>query len=285
MNAGFNRFSLGIQDFDNEVLKTVNRQPSAIPVEELVQHIKQLSPGISVNLDFIYGLPGQTVENFTETIKKAAAVRPDRLVTFSYAHVPWMKKHQKLLEKHSFPDTGLRFSMMESVKQAMKKAKYHSIGIDHFAREDDSLYLSYKNNKLRRNFQGYTDDSAKTVLGFGLSSISAFEGAYVQNLTDAPEYRKAIESGNFPIKKGRILNEDDKVRRNLIAQIMCGYKVDIEQYSIEQQGLVGLQQDGLIAMDGTTLQIMEEGWPFARIAASQFDTYHKQQENQHARAI
>lgn len=282
--VGFKRVSLGVQDFNPDVQKAVNRIQPFEKVKEAVETLRNV--GINkINFDLMIGLPLQTLDIVKDNVEKALSLNPNRFAVFSYAHVPWMKKQQKLLEKFSFPDANLRFSMMECVKDVMKEAKYHGIGIDHFACEIDSLYLAYKQNKLRRNFQGYTDDLAKTVLGFGLSSISAFDGAYIQNLTDAPAYRQTIDSGKLPIKKGCILNEEDKVRRDLIAQIMCGYKVDVAQYPRERQGLVGLQQDGLINMDGDNLQISEEGWPFARIAASQFDTYYKQQEGQHARAI
>lgn len=282
--VGFKRVSLGVQDFNPDVQKAVNRIQSFEEVKKAVHNLQEV--GITkINFDLMIGLPLQTLDIVKDNLDKALSLKPNRFAIFAYAHVPWMKKHQKLLEKFPFPDSDLRFLMMKLVKQKMKQEKYHKIGIDHFSREDDSLYLAYKQKRLRRNFQGYTDDPAKTILAFGLSSISTFEGAYVQNLTDAPKYRKTVEDGKFPIRKGCVLKEEDKIRRDLIEQIMCGYKVNIEKYSIERQGLNELQQDGLIHIDNSSLQITKEGWPFARIIASKFDTYYEQQEKQHARAI
>jgi len=175
--------------------------------------------------------------------------------------------------------------MMACVKETLEDAGYHAIGIDHFARETDTLYQAFKNKTLRRNFQGYTDDQAHNTIGFGLSSISAFEGAYVQNMTDAPEYRQAVERGDFPIQRGRILSGEDVHRRQIIEQIMCGFKADVAAYPEALKRLKTLEQDHLVQVEGTHVQITPEGWPFARIAAACFDAYYEPQEGQHARAV
>ena len=147
-----------------------------------------------INFDLMIGLPLQTLETVKDNVEKAISLSPDRLAIFSYAHVPWMKKHQTLLEQYPLPDTKLRFDMVQCVQETLENAGYKAIGIDHFAREDDSLYQCFSAGKLHRNFQGYTDDPAPNLIGFGLSSISAFDTLYLQNTTDATEYRNAIEN-------------------------------------------------------------------------------------------
>ncbi len=283
-DSGFTRISLGVQDFNANVQKATNRIQPFETVERTTLDLRSASIQ-KINFDLMIGLPLQTLDIVRESALQAISLAPNRLAVFAYAHVPWMKKHQKLLEKYEMPDTKMRFDMMVCVKETLESAGYHAIGIDHFAREDDSLYQSLKSGTLRRNFQGYTDDQAKNIIGFGLSSISSFEGAYVQNTTDAPEYRRAINAGEFPITRGCVLSDEDKNRRAVIEQIMCGYKTDISDYPESRDALVALAQDGLIEMDGFFIQLTSSGWPFARMVAVCFDTYFIQQESQHARAI
>lgn len=281
---GFTRVSLGVQDFDADVQNAVNRIQPFETVQQSVLDLRRA--GINkLNFDLMIGLPLQTLDSVRRSVKQAISLCPDRLAVFAYAHVPWMKKQQKLLEKYTMPDTRERFDMMLCVKEELEKAGYHAIGIDHFAHETDSLYQARKNKAMRRNFQGYTDDQAHTILGFGLSSITAFEGAYVQNTTDAPKYRQAIDARKFPISRGRILNDEDKKRRAVIEEIMCGYDTDVAEYPEARMKLEQLEKEGLVVMNDNHAKITPEGWPFARVAASCFDGYFEPQEGQHARAI
>jgi len=281
---GFTRVSLGVQDFNPEVQKAVNRIQPFKTVQDSVLSLRKA--GINkLNFDLMIGLPLQTLESVQHSAEQAVSLCPDRLAVFAYAHVPWMKKQQKLLEKYPMPDAELRFDMMLRVKEVLESAGYYALGIDHFAHETDSLYNAHKNGSLRRNFQGYTDDPARNIIGFGLSSISGFEGAYIQNTTDAPAYKKAIEAGDFPITRGCILSDEDRARRAVIESIMCGLKTDIALYPEALEKLNALEQDNLVRIDGSHVTITPEGWPFARIAAACFDAYYQPQEGQHARAI
>ncbi len=283
-DLGFTRMSLGVQDFNPQVQKAVNRIQSFESVQESVLGFREA--GIDkINFDLMVGLPFQTLESLGHSVEQAISLAPDRLSIFAYAHVPWMKKHQKLLEKYPMPDTKMRFDMTMLVKKKLEDAGYHAIGIDHFAREEDSLYRAYKQGILRRNFQGYTDDQARNIIGFGLSSISDFKEAYVQNVTDAPMYRKAINAGEFPIARGCILGDEDLRRRAMIEQIMCGFETDVSAYPEVLEKLDELKQDGLVEISGARIKIAPEGWPFARVVAVCFDTYYEPQEGQHARAI
>lgn len=281
---GFTRVSLGVQDFNSEVQKAVNRIQPFETVQESVLNLRKA--GINkLNFDLMTGLPLQTLESVKRCAEQAISLCPDRLAVFAYAHVPWMKKQQKLLEKYPMPDTKLRFEMMLCMKEILKSAGYHALGIDHFSHETDSLYRAHKNETLRRNFQGYTDDQASSIISFGLSSISRFEGAYVQNTTDAPTYKNSIEAGEFPITRGRTLSNEDRKRGAVVESIMCGLKTDIKPYPEALEKLKALEHDHLVKLEGSHVTITPEGWPFVRIAAACFDAYYQPQEGQHARAI
>lgn len=281
---GFNRISLGVQDFNPEVQKAVNRIQPFEKVQESVLHLRQA--GIhKINFDLMIGLPLQTLGSVKRNVEQAISLSPDRLAVFAYAHVPWMKKHQKLLEKYPMPDTQERFNMGALVTEMLEAHGYHAIGIDHFAHETDSLYFAAKNKTLRRNFQGYTNDQARSIIGFGISSISMFEDVYIQNTVDAPEYRKAVDAGNVPLARACFLSEQDILQRDLIEQTMCYFQADFKGYEIDTKRLQDLQSDGLITLEGTQLKITKKGHPFTRIAASCFDTYYDPQGGRHARAI
>ncbi len=267
INTGFNRFSFGIQDFDNDVLKLVNREPSAMPVGELIDYVRNagarktsgngsasdrgnsISSGdygdgvtnkgsyaepvqerssgsnnsrITVNLDFIYGLPGQTVESFTRTLKQAAELQPDRLVTFSYAHVPWLKKHQQILEKRGLPGPKEKTDMFLAGYNEMKNAGYEPIGLDHFVKKEDELYRALENKQLHRNFQGYcTRGTTGQVYAFGVTAISQLEKAYIQNTKSIKDYISEIDSNRFPVEKGMRVSDDQLIIREVITQLMC----------------------------------------------------------------
>ena len=281
---GVTRISLGVQDFDPKVQEAVNRIQPFKKIKECVQSLR--NAGIEqLNFDLMIGLPLQTVKSIEKNVELAVSLSPDRFAVFAYAHVPWMKKQQKLLEKYPMPETRERFDMVACVKRGLEASGYQAIGIDHFAKKEDSLFQHLEHKTLRRNFQGYTDDQAESIISFGLSSITSFRGAYVQNTTDAPTYRSSIEAGAFPITRGVVLGDEDIVRRSVIEQIMCGYKTDVSVYPELQQTLKEFQEDGLIDIDGSCISITKEGWPFARIVASSFDEYFEPKEGQHARAV
>jgi oxygen-independent coproporphyrinogen-3 oxidase len=287
LNAGFNRFSIGVQDFSSVVLAGVNRAEPALPVAEILQFLKFSNPAISVNLDFMYGLPGQTVENFTETIQQAIAIRPDRLVTFSYAHVPWIKKHQQILEKKGLPGSNQKMELFLASRKLLTESGYQAIGLDHYVLPGDELFTALVTNQLHRNFQGYcTRRTTGQVYAVGVSSISQLEKVYFQNVKDVPTYIDRVLKGQLPVDKGLEVNEQQRFVRAVIEQIMCNKRLDISGFC-SQRGIayeefarltgfdsVRLEEmiaDGLVRYENTVLDISEKGSFFIRNIACLFD--------------
>ena len=288
---GVQRVSLGIQDFDEAVQRAVNRLQ---PVGQIITHVEELRENHieSINFDLIVGLPQQTRKSVLKTISDTIKMRPPRIAVFAYAHVPWMKAHQKLLEKYNFPTPEDRFLMHADIKSRLEDAGYHAIGIDHYALPGDALVRAQAAGTMRRNFQGYTDDRAEITLGFGLSAISQFKEAYAQNTLDAPSYRKAIENGQLPIAKGYKLDAKDCMERYAIMQMMCDFGIDLRDYPgifVAHTQISALEQDGLIRRNRDRIEITDSGRPFVRVVAACFDSYyqndHDKEENRHAKAI
>ena len=286
VKSGFNRLSLGIQDFNLKVLKNVNRDPSVIPVEELVQMIRSHG-NIGVNLDFIYGLPFQDVKSFSETIEKAVKISPDRLVTFSYAHVPWIKKAQKILEVRGLPQANEKLAMFEAANQILTQNGYKPIGLDHYAKADDELNIALENRTLHRNFQGYcTRETTGQVYAFGATGISQLESAYAQNAKDTNQYVAQIESGNFFIEKGYNLNKTEKIIKHVINEIMCNYYLSWNEAAqkfevleddikatveLEESQLQNFMADGLLDYNSKEIIVTKQGRFFVRNIAASFD--------------
>ena len=194
---------------------------------------------VTVNLDFIYGLPGQTVESFTATMQQAAALRPDRLVTFSYAHVPWLKKHQQILEKRGLPGPEEKTDMFLAGYKVMKNAGYEPIGLDHFVKKEDELCRALENSQLHRNFQGYcTRGTTGQVYAFGITAISQLEKAYLQNTKSINTYIDEIANGRFPVEKGMRVSDDQLIIREVITQLMCN-KAELECWGDGTSGADG----------------------------------------------
>lgn len=287
LKLGFNRFSLGIQDFNNDVLKLVNRLPSAIPVAELTKYLRSASPLVSVNLDFIYGLPGQTTDGFRKTISEAIEHKPDRLVTFSYAHVPWLKKHQQILEKAGLPDSSHKVEMFLTARELLQQSGYNAIGLDHYVLPDDELYTAFNCRELHRNFQGYcTRRTTAQVYAFGVSGISQLENAYIQNTKDINNYIHAIGTGRLPVEKGIGVSADQMIIRDAINGIMCNKYLNMKEVSekhgitlsdfyritgFEPQKLSEPVSDGLVKTGNDTITVTEQGSLFIRNIASAFD--------------
>jgi oxygen-independent coproporphyrinogen-3 oxidase len=301
IEAGFNRFSLGIQDFDNNVLKTVNREPSAIAPGELLRFLKAGGSDVRVNMDFIYGLPGQTAESFLETITKAAEIRPDRLVTFSYAHVPWMKKHQLILEKAGLPASGEKMNMFLGSYEFLKRSGYQPIGLDHFVLPGDDLFLAMKEHKLHRNFQGYcTRKTTGQVYAFGVTAISQLEKGYSQNIRDVDEYISCIGKGNLAVERGCVLSEKQITTREVISELMCNMKVSfpaiaesrkispeelMNSIKIDEAALSNFAEDGLINYQGDAIEVTEKGKFFMRNIAASLDRAYNDKVHTYSRTV
>lgn len=301
LNARFNRFSIGVQDFNTEVLDTVNRAQAAMPVADIVRFLKDANPSISVNLDFIYGLPGQTVAGFSETIAKAIAIRPDRLVTFSYAHVPWLKKHQQVLEKRGLPTSEEKMDLFMASRQLLVEAGYEPIGLDHYVLPGDELNVALQNHQLHRNFQGYcTRRTTGQVYAFGVSSISQLERGYLQNVKDISVYMQLVADGQLPVEKGLMLTDDQLLIREVIEQLMCNkrlgipsfsecYGIDSERFNaitgFELSRLDELIADGLVHYSDGMLEITDTGSFFIRNIACLFDPAYLAQTRKYSQSV
>lgn len=286
IGLGFNRISLGVQDFSEKVLKSVNREIPVIPVGKFIEQI-QTSGKAKVNLDFIYGLPYQNEDSFRETIEKAIALNPDRLVTFSYAHIPNIKKSQKILEKSGLPQAYEKLKMFETTYQLMKEAGYIPIGLDHFAKSGDELAIALQNRTLHRNFQGYcTRETTGQVYAFGTTGISQLENGYAQNAKHVSDYIRQINEGNFTTEKGYSLTNEEKIIRHIITELMCNYYISWEQISTKygyskddlkmlvgysEVQLLDFNEDKLLSFDENEVQVSELGRFFIRNIAASFD--------------
>jgi len=283
---GFNRLSLGVQDFNEEVLKNVNRKASKHAIEDLVATMK--NAGFEgVNIDLIYGLPGQTPESFKKSIEKAIIISPDRLVTFSYAHVPWVKSAQKMLEKIGLPGPEEKLEMFGIAYNLLTQNRYISIGMDHYAKPDDDLSLALKNKMLHRNFQGYcTKETTGQVYGFGSSSISQMYGAYTQNYKNINKYIEEIEKSGLAVERGYELNDDNLVCRSVINEIMCNGYLDFDTIASEfttnpenikriveydPSKLYQFKEDNLLIIDNGNIKLNPEGFFVVRNIAMEFD--------------
>lgn len=296
----FNRFSLGIQDFKQEVLDNINRDASIIPVEELVEMIRSYE-GTSVNLDFIYGLPFQDEKSFSETITRAISISPDRLVTFSYAHVPWIKKAQKILEKKGLPEADKKLAMFEAGYKLLTENGYTAIGLDHFAKADDELAIALKNRTLHRNFQGYcTRNTTGQVYAFGTTGISQLESSYAQNAKDTNLYVELINQGKFTIEKGYRLNKTEKIIRHVINEIMCNHYISWKEaaglfnvpereikdiVSIDENVLSEFVSDDLITFNSEEIVVTNLGKFFVRNIAASFDPNLKSSTKKFSKAL
>lgn len=283
--CGFTRYSLGIQDFNNKVLKAVNRRPSLLPIEEILTIIR--TSGARVNFDFIYGLPQQTATSFAQTIEQAISFSPDRLVTFGYAHVPWLYKSQIILEKMGLPHHDEKLAMFQQANKLLKEAGYCHIGMDHFVKPDDDLQMAFENKTLHRNFQGYCPRRITAqVYALGVSGISQLDGAYAQNTKNIWAYIDNIQHGKLCIERGYALQPWQKIAREVIEAIMCNYQVvwkeiahrlDITEEDVkaslhyDTDQLQEMANDGIIDIQTQGIFITKQGAPFVRNVAAALD--------------
>ncbi|KAA5610759.1 oxygen-independent coproporphyrinogen III oxidase [Rhodovastum atsumiense] len=292
---GCNRVSLGVQDFDPKVQETVNRIQSWETTRACADGLR--ARGItSINVDLMYGLPYSTEASMEDTVAKALDLGPDRIAVFGYAHVPWVAKHQRLLPEDAMPGAEERWAQLHVAERVIASRGYRVIGLDHFARPDDELATAMDGQVLHRNFQGYTTDTAEVMVGFGASSIGSLPQGYVQNIPALPEWRDQVRAGQLPTKRGIVLSEDDRLRRDVIETLMCQGRVDLAQvaaaHGADPEGLraaaprlADMAADGLIDWDGTTLAIRPHARPFVRTVASVFDTYLRPDGAKHSRVV
>lgn len=284
---GVSRVSLGVQDFDDGVQEAINRIQPYDLVERAVGRLRRV--GIDhINLDLMYGLPLQTVDSVEKTVDLALRLNPQRIALFGYAHVPWMKKHQKLLERHPLPTAEERYGLFGAAQARLLAREFVQIGLDHFAAPSDNLARAAARNTVARNFQGYTTDASQVLVGFGASAISALPAGYAQNDAGLQGYMSAISSGRFATARGRKLTADDLRRRALIMELMCRGAVVVPPDLAEAAAaaLEPLLNDGLCVWeDGGLLRMTTEGRPWVRVAAACFDAYYQNNAARHARAV
>ncbi|WP_300302363.1 oxygen-independent coproporphyrinogen III oxidase, partial [Ferrovibrio sp.] len=223
---GINRTSLGVQSLDESVQAAINRRQPLDLVARTVDALREA--GItSLNLDLIYGLPRQTVENVISTVQQSMALQPDRVALFGYAHVPWMKAHQARIDTATLPDTAARFAQEAAAAQTLVENGFCRVGLDHFARPDDRLAQHAVNGELHRNFQGYTTAVGEVLLGFGPSAISTLPQGYAQNIPSVASWRQAVHNGDLPVARMRPVSQEDGLRRAVIEELMCHLNVDL----------------------------------------------------------
>jgi oxygen-independent coproporphyrinogen-3 oxidase len=227
---GFNRISFGVQDFDQKVQEAVHRvQPL-----EIVENSVELSRkyGInSINIDLIYGLPFQTLETFKDTLQKSISLNPDRFAIFNYAHVPWLMKTMRKIDEHTLPEPSEKLKIFKYTIDFLTSHGYKMIGMDHFAKENDELFKAIEKGELSRNFQGYTTKGGTQLIGIGLTSIGNGSGYYIQNLKEMRDYEASLERGELPIFRGVKLSEDDKIRKDVIMELMSNFSLNIARFN------------------------------------------------------
>jgi oxygen-independent coproporphyrinogen-3 oxidase len=294
-DAGVTRASLGVQDLDPAVQQAVNRiQPRAM-TEQVVDWCRELGIG-GVNIDLMYGLPHQTVDGVAATAQAIADLVPDRIAIFGYAHVPWMKPNQRLIDETALAGAWERWRQAEAAAEVLVAAGYRPIGLDHFARDDDALAQMEAAGRLHRNFQGYTDDQARTLIGLGASSIGDLGQGYVQNDPDVRNYMTTVADGRFATVKGVALDAEDRLRRAVIERLMCDFEVDLgalarsygmtpDCFAADKAALHSLASDGLVEVAGDHVQVVEAGRPLIRVVAAAFDAYLGRGEGRHSRAV
>lgn len=283
-SMGFNRLSLGVQDLDPRVQRAVNRVHATEQVGELIESAKSLG-FVSVNVDLIYGLPQQTVESHLATVRSTIALGPDRIALYAYAHLPARFKAQRRIHSIDLPPPAAKLSMLEGALQAFRGAGYVYVGMDHFAKPQDSLAIAKRQGRLHRNFQGYTTYPDSDLIAFGVSAISRVGASYYQNAKTLDEYYNRIDHRVLPVERGIALTRDDLIRRSVIMSLMCQGSVDRQAvseayfiefndyFAIELEELAGLEVAGLVALDSESVQVTSVGWYFVRLIAMVFDRY------------
>jgi len=295
---GFNRASLGVQDFDPAVQEAVHRIQPREMTQQTIDWLREMDFA-SINLDLIYGLPHQTVESFNRTLDIVLAMQPDRLAVFSYAHVPWVKPAQKILEQKILPPPETKLQLLKNVIERLtENDRYTYIGMDHFARAKDELVLAQRNKTLQRNFQGYSTHANADIYAFGMSAISQIPDAYWQNEKDLLKYYAALDAGKVPLTRGYVVSDEDKIRRDTIMRVMCDLGLDYaamsnrlginfaSYFEREIESLAGFEADGLVRRSESGLEVTDTGRLFIRNIAMCFDnTLAPAGERKHSRTI
>ncbi|MDZ4262790.1 MAG: oxygen-independent coproporphyrinogen III oxidase [Pseudomonadota bacterium] len=288
---GFNRMSLGVQDFDPQVQKAVNRIQSEAETMAVLDQARQAGFK-STSIDLIYGLPFQTPESFSRTLDRILAVDPDRLSVFNYAHLPEMFPPQRRIKEDQLPSPQQKLDILQMTNERLQQAGYVYIGMDHFAKPGDELAQAQREGHLYRNFQGYSTHADCDLVGLGMTSIGKVGNSYSQNMRTMAEYCAAIDAGHLPLYRGVELDKDDLLRREIITELMCNFALDTqtiaakykinfaEYFAVEQSEIAQLQQDGLITIAGSRIAVQPAGRFLIRNVCMVFDKYLRQSKEQ-----
>jgi len=293
--AGVNRASLGVQSFDPDVQKAINRIQSVEQTAAVVAGLRDADIS-SISFDLIYGLPKQTVQSCIDTVEQCLAMRPDRFSIFGYAHVPEFKKHQRRIATEDLPDGEARHEQAEAMARSLVAAGYVSIGLDHFARPEDPMARALSQGRLHRNFQGYTTDPCEALIGFGASAIGRLPQGYVQNEVVIGRYAERVADSRLPTARGYHLTPEDRLRAELIERVMCDLTVDIDAVCARHPvdsgvlapsrcALERLAQEGVVDFDGSRVLLPEDARLFVRKVASTFDAHLDQAPRQYSRTV
>ena len=284
LDLGMNRFSLGVQDLDPEVMAAVNRRQTLMQLEDVVTRLRSRGD-VPINLDLIHGLPKQRPDTWARTLENVVRLRPSRLAIFGYAHVPWLKAHQTALERHGLPDAELRAELMAMARAALCAAGYVEIGMDHFALPEDELSLARRDGTLHRNFMGYTTKRGLDQVAVGVSAISRVGRSYAQDLKDRGAWENSLDAGTMPWERGLVLTDDDLLRGDIITELSCNGRLDIRDieqrhgidfattFERELSDLREMERDGLLRIAPDALALTEHGLYLVRNACMVFDAW------------
>ena len=293
--AGVTRVSLGVQDFDAQVQRAINRIQSFELTKRVVDWLR--AAGIdALNIDLLYGLPGRTAAGLVETVDKTLALNPGRIAVYGYAHVPWMKRHQKLIDERLLPDAVERVRQATAAAARLVERGYLAIGLDHFATPSDPIALAARAGRLRRNFQGYTTDPSTVLIGLGASAIGTLPQGYAQNAAEIPAYRAAIDGGGFATVRGVEVSDDDNLRRAIIERLMCDLEVDLDavcrargrvaaDFAREIEALAPLRAGGAVHVAGNHVRVAADARLLVRVVCAAFDRHLPITGERHARAV
>lgn len=287
---GVNRASLGVQDFDDTVQRAIGRVQPFEQVRDAVTMLR--NAGIeALSFDLMYGLPHQTLESVRRTAESALSLKPSRFSVFGYAHVPWFKTRQRLIDSAALPGASARHALAETIRETLGAAGYVEIGYDHYARSDDPIAIAAQDGVLERNFQGFVETSGDALIGLGPSAISTLPQGYAQNEAEVGAWRAAIMGGTFASGRGRRLTGEDRLRRDLIMRLLCDFELDLARYggaaafTAELEAIRPLERDGLVVIAGESVRIPPKARAFVRLVAQEFDLYRNREAAKHSAAI
>ena len=293
---GFNRLSMGVQDFNAVVQKAVNRIQPKDQTLSVLNEARELGFG-SINMDLIYGLPHQSVKTFTETLEQVIAADPDRLSVFNYAHLPEMFKPQRRINAEDLPSPEEKLNILQASIDMLIDAGYVYIGMDHFAKPEDELAVAQREGSLYRNFQGYSTHASCDMIGMGVTAIGSIGNSFSQNVRTEDEYYAALDRQHLPLLRGYELNADDLLRREVISQLICHFRLDfsaIEQgfdivfdryFPSELEALAQMQEDGLLSVSDRGIEVAPAGMLLIRNICMVFDAYLNQRQQRYSKVI